>query len=188
MNEANNVKEHSSLLPLLAVIVAIGLGYLVINPKIAELRSLNNQISAKNLDITAMQEKINNLTILKQKFSESPGDVELLNLAVPKDSQIPEIIEEVTAMAGKSGLEVNAINPVVQQTSSGETEVSISVNGDYISFVNFSENLEKNIRPVTFKSVNIASQVQASGSIKLNATITLGFLTYQNKSTSSVSN
>lgn len=182
IKEEEKLATNSPLLPLLVAIFCFGLGYLVIYPKISELKNLNTQIAAVNKDSINLQEKTSNLKILQSKFARASSDVELLKVALPADEQMAEIIQQLQTLASKSGMLVKSIRPSIGPVSD-ETLLAVSLEGTFSNLVTFSENLEKNVRPANIKSVNMASSDSLTGTI-FEANVTLAFFTNQDKNAS----
>jgi Tfp pilus assembly protein PilO len=62
---------------------------------------------------------------------------------------------QLQALAQKSGLEINSIQP--NTTSTKSLAVNLSVKGGFANMLIFLQNLEKNIRIMQVKTVNLAS-------------------------------
>lgn len=180
-NDQGKLNLYSPLLPLLIVVIIIGLGYLVIQPLITTLKDLNTKIAARSEQITQMESKISNLKYLKGEFAKATADLDLLNIAIPKDSQMPEILMQLAQIAGKSGVQITSINP-----KSGEGEnLSINTQGDFASISSFIENLEKNLRPITIRAISFTSSKNQEGVSTMTANISLEVFTLPSSSTSS---
>lgn len=180
VNEQPKLQTHSPLLPFLMVLICIALGYFIISPKIAEIKSTNTSIAAKDKDTQALQEKIDGLKSLKSKFAVAPDDVNLLKIVTSDSEQMPEIIEQITAIANKSGMLVKSIKPDSRQVA-GETLLSLQLGGDYLGLISFSENLEKNVRPAGVKSINMSSGL-SDNTKTFDATVTISLFTNNNSS------
>lgn len=189
VNRENKVQNTTSIYPLLIILVCALLGYWVINPKIVEIKEYNTSIAAKEKDTTTLDEKIQNLKSLQKQFTASPSDVEILNLAIADDPQMPEIIEQLTSMASKSGMTIKSIRPDYRDATN-ETVVGITLRGDYINLINYITEIEKNLRPASVKSLNLSSTILQDQNV-LDTTLALGFFTSKNNSsniTSSTNN
>lgn len=182
VNNQNKVQNQTTIYPFLVILICGLLSFWVINPKIAVLKDLNTKISAKEKDTSALNEKIQNLKSLQKQFKDSSQDVELFNLAITEDEQMPEIIEQITSMASKSGVIVKTIRPDTRQVSN-ETVVNLSIRGDYPNLTAFVSRLEKNLRLATIKSININSSV-AQDKKSLDTTLALGFFTAEKSTVS----
>lgn len=174
-NDSKNDQQFQALV-ILVVILASALSYFVINPKINNLHQLNNKIQAKEREITASQIRIADLKTMQDKFAQSPGDVQLLDLVIPKDDQFPELIRQLSAMANNSGMIIKSINPDNRSTSQ-ETLVSVTLGGDYLSLINFANNVEKNNRLISLKSFVLASSNSNDSNNFFEATLRLSFFT-----------
>lgn len=174
-NDSKNDQQFQALV-ILVVIMASALSYFVINPKINDLHQLNNKIQAKEKEITASQIRIADLKTMQDKSAQNPGDVQLLDLVIPKDDQFPELIRQLNAMANNSGMIIKSINPD-NRSASHETLVSVTLGGDYLSLINFANNVEKNNRLISLKSFVLASSNSNDSNNFFEATLRLSFFT-----------
>jgi Tfp pilus assembly protein PilO len=178
LNESAKIKNQTQLFPLLISIICLTIGYFIIFPKIDELKLINTQIEAKNQNISEIQEKITNLNALKNEFTNNSGTLESVNLALADSSQLAEIIEQVTGISQKSGMNLKSIKPDSKQLNN-ELLINLSLQGDYSSLINFTENVEKNLRPISVKSISMSMSTDGI----FDANIGLGVLTLEdNKS------
>lgn len=176
----SKLNTHSPILPLLVVVVVIGLGYLVIQPTIIELKDLNIQIAAKVKQITTMTEKIDALKYLKAEFAKNTKDLELLGVIIPEDEQVPEILVQLSAIASKSAVQVTSITPKV---TSGKSIFQIGVNGDFSGISSFVDNLEKNSRPIAVQSVSFVPSAAKEGTASMTANLSIEIFTLSNAQT-----
>lgn len=179
VKDNEKINTHSPFLPFIVAIICLALGYFIISPKVTSLYELNTQIAAKQKDTANLQEKIDNLTNLKLKFEQSSDDVDLLKMVLASSDQQPEIINQLTAIASKSGMEIKAIKPYDMQVT-GSTSIMVTLKGDYAGLIVFCSNLEKNIRPAAIKSVNLTSSKQEDQNY-FEASLIINFFTNQNK-------
>ncbi|EKD56877.1 MAG: hypothetical protein ACD_58C00059G0002 [uncultured bacterium] len=182
VSKENKVQSSTNIYPLLVVLICALLGYWVISPKIAEIKEFNTSIAAKEQDTASLNEKIQNLKTLQKQFEAAPGDVEILNLAIADDPQMPEIIEQLTSMASKSGMTIKSIRPDYRD-STNETVVGVTLRGDYINLINYISETEKNLRPASVKSINLSSTTLQDQSV-LDTTLAIGFFTAKSNSDS----
>jgi Tfp pilus assembly protein PilO len=183
LNEEAKIKNQTQLLPLLISVICLAIGYFVILPKIEELKLINIQIEAKNQNITEVQNKITNLNLLKNEFTNNSGTLEAVNLALADSSQLPEIIEQITSITQKSGMSLKSIKPDSKQINN-ELLVNLSLQGDFGSLITFTQNIEKNLRPITLKSVSMSMSTDGT----FDANVGLGILTLDDNKTIKANN
>lgn len=136
--------------------VILVVGIWLIYPLMNQISDLNLKIGAKNEEISQAEKKINDLNTLKTEFSRFQNEVKQLAIAAPSEEQMPEILAQLEALAKKSGLEVNSIQPTTG-TASNEVAINLSTKGSFTSTLLFLQNLEKNARPIQVRSINLGS-------------------------------
>lgn len=174
MNEP--IKSNlSSIITLVCVLLIGVIAYFYLNPAISRLKDLNTKVAAKDKEINLLTDKINNLTQLQIKFNQNQAEVKELQLAAPSSDQVADILVELEAIGAKSGVKINSIQPS-KDTQSSQVPVNVSVQGDYLALTNFVAATEKNIRPISIKSINLTSSAQAGGGVIINGNFSLNIL------------
>lgn len=166
--------EGITVLICLAVIVLVG--FLLEKPQLLSLKEKNAQILARQQEISASQQKLSDLRTAASQLKAAEKELELLNLALPSDVGIPEVLVSVEAMVSRAGLTVNSITPASEgEKTTGEVPVSVSASGSFAQLVSFTQILEKNLRPVKIKSIAIAAST-AEGQTGVSATYNITLL------------
>lgn len=124
-------------------------------PSVNNLKDASLKVAAKDNEINLINKKVNDLNTLKSEFTNFQNEVNVLSVAAPTTDQMPEILTQLQALAQKSGLEVNSIQP--NTASSKSLAVNLSLRGGFPNMLIFLQNLEKNIRIMNIKTVNLAS-------------------------------
>ena len=175
-------KSSSAMFITLACVIVIGgVGYFVINPGISGLKDASVKLDAKAKEVTELNDKITTLKSLQSQFTQASDTVEKLQLAIPSTDQMPEIMVQIETMASESGLRVNSIQPAKETTAGNVAEskasvpVTVSLQGDYPGLYTFLTKMEKDIRPMNVKSINIATATKEETSV-VNFTLNLEIL------------
>jgi len=174
-------KSNSAMLITLVCVIAIaGVGYFVINPGITGLKDASIKLDAKTKEAADLSDKITTLNSLQSQFTQATDTVKKLGLAIPSTDQMPEIMVQIETMASESGLRVNSIQPAKvtaagEQTAQSSVPVTVSLQGDYPGLYAFLTKMEKDIRPMNIKSINIASATKEESSV-VNFTLNLEIL------------
>lgn len=166
--------NQSSNIILLGILIILAVAYFVINPSVGKIKDLNIKVNAKTIEVQKMQEKLDALELLKNKFNQSQEQVKKLGLAIPTENDMPEILVQLESMALKSGLKVNSIQPS-KEGKKGVELINISMEGEYPPLVDFIDLTEKNIRLMTINSISLASAIQDEKTIT-NFTLELELL------------
>lgn len=174
MDKINKKNNQSSTIILISILVIAAVAYFFINSYISQIKDLNIKLSARSDEITQMQSKIDALNSLKNDFSQNSDKAKKLGLALPSGDQIPEVLVQLETIANSSGLKVSSIMPA-KENAKNALSLSLSLQGEYPGLVSFISSLEKNIRPVNIKTINLASVTKENQS-SLNFTLGLELL------------
>jgi Tfp pilus assembly protein PilO len=173
-------KNNWSLLSLLLVIVSISIGYFIINPHINDIRDIDTRVLAKIEENNQLENKLTALQKLKVDFEENQQTVKLLDLSLPEENMMAEIVESIGAMANDSVFKLTSIKQS-KSRGKGETTVEISFEGSYFSLKLFMENLEKYIRLVKPVRINVNEMKNTDGGESfLRGSMTLNFFRVDN--------
>jgi len=129
-------------------------------------REASQRIDAKETELAGLQSKIReqqaiagNLGTFREEVRRLEVQLSLLLEQLPNSAEIPSLLKSVSDLGKESGLEFVRFAP------SGETKkdfyaeipVSISVNGDYHSFVLFSDKVAHYPRIVNLSNITFSS-------------------------------
>jgi len=129
-------------------------------------REASQRIDAKETELAGLQSKIReqqaiagNLGTFREEVRRLEVQLSLLLEQLPNSAEIPSLLKSVSDLGKESGLEFVRFAP------SGETKkdfyaeipVSISVNGDYHSFVLFSDRVAHYPRIVNLSNITFSS-------------------------------
>lgn len=166
----NFLNKTTTIVPL-SILVILALGYFVILPMMSSLKEFNLKIAAKDQENSEMGQKISDLNSLKTEFNNAKQDVELLGLALPSSDQVPEILVQLETIANKSGMIISNLQP--GKSSSLGTAFNLTTQGNFSALDLFVNSLEKNLRPIQIKSMNLSSSTNSTGGSILNVTFSL---------------
>jgi type IV pilus assembly protein PilO len=101
--------------------------------------------------------KANNLEVYKKQLSDMETSFGSLLKQLPKDTEVPELLEDVTHTGLGSGLEFDGINlgTEVSKEFYAELPISITVHGDYHAFGAFVSGVSALPRIVTLHDLKI---------------------------------
>lgn len=160
---------------LLVLVLVIGGGYML---NITELNDDLNRL--KNEESSLMQQyeskafKAKNLDQYKEQLAEMQEQFGALLEQLPKDTEVPGLLEDITHTGEGSGLEINKIGlkSEVQQQFYAELPIEIEVVGDYHGLGNFVSGVAALPRIVTLHDFEIKGTTGASlgGLLTMNIT------------------
>lgn len=171
-------KTQKYLTIVLTLAASIVLGLLAVNPTFSTIANLQKQISDNNFVDQQLQQKLNNLSILQQKYSGMQSDLPIVENAIPTSTQIPLFTAEVQSIAQESSItltgfqtaEIDLAKKTADSTSSFDFTVSAS--GSYQNMQDFLNKLIDFQRIVNLKEINLSTN---NSVLKLSVTGTVFF-------------
>lgn len=168
------IREKSIEVSLVCLISLGVIFYFGFKPLLNNLHSTNLDVKVKKEELSLKQEKLDNLNAMRAKISALRDSLLLMKKALPKEEDVPGILVQTEALVSQSGFLLSSFDTKTQQAGSEPIEVqegvsqtvaqqtgvdsvsySITLTGGYPSLLSFLENVEKNLRPTTVKSVTI---------------------------------
>lgn len=160
---------------LVLTLVALSLfGLLAINPTLSTIAKLKKQVSDNNFVDQKLQQKINALTTLQQKYASLQNDLPVIIDAIPKNPEIPLLVAQIQAASRNSSVSLNSLQtfqveiekPKIQKKFSSFS-FALSADGSYndlLKFVSVVSNMERVV------SIDILSLTKKTGSNLLELT------------------
>jgi Tfp pilus assembly protein PilO len=168
------VKNKSSLGLILFIVAAIG-WFVVVRGQIKTFSQNALTAEVKSKELRSYQDRQNHVkTIVDKGGSDATTRLNAFFLALPKQSQIPEVLVMIEQMASSSGVVFNSAT--VGSPTAEEVPVSISFGGSLSSVNSFLDTLYTNVRTVKIKN----QVINADKTGKLSVTMQIG-LVYQGK-------
>lgn len=143
-------------------------GLFAINPTLSTIANLNKQLSDNKFVDRELQDKINNLYLLQQKYSQLTPDLPYVLDSFPKNPQIPLLVAQLQSLAQSSNIvitslqtfEVEVPNSSVSTKKYYAFSFSISASGSY---ENLSEFINSVVKMQRIVSINILSLSRNTG-------------------------
>lgn len=154
MENKKSLAKNSLIISLL-VIISIMAGYFLLWPFSNQLKEGNIAFAAKEEELKLKKQKLDDLRALSENFVKAEEDLRILELSMPKEEQIPEILVQIEAMVGEAGLKIGDLNPKKNEKE-GKVDVILSVEGEYVNIINLIGLLQENIRPVSIREINLS--------------------------------
>lgn len=148
-----------TLFALLALVVAIIIAYFATLPFYKDFKQTSFDIAVEKQEITKGKQRIDEVNQAYAKLRGMKRDIELLDVAVPAEPAIAEALIQINEIVNRSGLQIIAITPAgEEEETTGEVQVTLSVQGPFRGLQEFLRLSEKNLRPISVKSLNILAQ------------------------------
>jgi Tfp pilus assembly protein PilO len=159
-------KAQKYITIVLTLVTTIILGLFAINPTFSTIANLQKQIDDNNFVQQKLQQKINNLAVLQEKYSSLQPDLSIVYDAIPKTTMVPIFIAEVQAIAKNSSLTITSLQTAEvklsnQTPNNSSFNFTITANGTYQNMVKFLDTISHFQRIVAIKDITISTQSNA---------------------------
>ncbi|HYM64920.1 MAG TPA: type 4a pilus biogenesis protein PilO [Candidatus Sulfotelmatobacter sp.] len=162
---------------ILSLSASIILGIFAISPTLSTIANLQRQLDDDKFVEQKLQEKINNLSILQQKYSALQKDLPIIFAAVPKGSEIPSFLAQMQGLSKESNINLDSFQTFKVQVSEESSlnkkystfDFGFKVQGDYQTLITFLNKLSSFQRIVTISLVSITKSTENNNpSLELN--------------------
>ena len=154
----------------------LGLGYFL---SIKDLNTRHEQL--QRVDVTLLESfeqkafRAHNLDQYRQQLVELEASFETLKSQLPKDTEVPGLLEDITHTGLGSGLEFEtiALKDEIEKEFYAELPIDIQVSGDYHGFGAFVSGVSALPRIVTlhdFKIVPVKEEAGSRGMLDMSIT------------------
>ena len=168
------VKVILSLAP--ALLIVIGVVFLLILPKHKEINALEIKIAAQENEIAKNQAKAAKLPQLTLENEKLRKRLEELKLQLPEEKEITSLLKQVSDLCIRAGLKVSLWKPEAKRThASGivyEIPVKVELGGSYHSLGSFFSSLTKLNRIVNITDFKLTDPKPDKGIAIIKITFT----------------
>ena len=147
------------------IAASILLFFLMVLPAFDKTAALRGSVGEREKILQEMEEIQNRVQELVQEMDSRETEVDRLDLLLPKEKMIPELLSSIESIVAGSGLSLTGIN--VAELSSQDKKKKLSgdlkLSGSFPSFMNFLDLLEKNLRLINLTTVDASAQLTGGG-------------------------
>lgn len=153
------------LLVVMALILSALAWFLLINPKVEEIKSAEAQEETLLQQYTEKESKARHLEEYKQQVAQMQIEFRGLLNQLPKDTRIPDLVDSISMAGASSGVRFRDItaDPEVEQEFFVEQPISITAVGNYHQFGGFISSLARLPRIITLHDFEVINQLDGSG-------------------------
>lgn len=156
-------KTQKYITIVLTLVASIILGIFALGPTLSTIASLQKQLEDNKFVEQKLREKINNLSVLQEKYSKIEADLPIIYDALPKASQIPLLTAHIQAVANDSSVKVTNFQTFQAEVSRDSIstkkfasyDFSVTLQGGYQNMTVFMDKLVNFQRIITIESVSI---------------------------------
>ncbi len=175
---------------LIVVAIVFGAYMLFISDQLEALHQAQAAEVTKKADFENKAFKAANLAVYKKQLADMEDSFGALLRQLPKETEVPGLLEDISQAALGSGLDVQSIDLQAEKMQDfyAEDPIQIKVQGDYHAFGSFVSAIAALPRIVTLHDFSIApassASIASSGSPLLGMSITAMTYRYLDKNES----
>ncbi|HUD04509.1 MAG TPA: type 4a pilus biogenesis protein PilO [Patescibacteria group bacterium] len=164
-------KAQKYITIVLTLVTSIILGLFAINPTFSTIANLQKQIDDNNFVQQKLQQKINNLSVLQQKYTNIQSDLSVVNDAVPTTTQIPLFVAEIQSITKDTSLTLTSLQTSevsLLDSSAGKYssfDFTLTATGDYKNMPDFLNRITDFQRVVALKDIILST---GNGALQLS--------------------
>jgi Tfp pilus assembly protein PilO len=161
--------EQTTGLILLGIIVIIIMIFWVIKPQMNSLKDANAKVKAKTTELSKKQQMLENMNVLESQIKSNSKLVSKLNIVLPYSSPgASGLVMQLETMAKATGVSMKSLTPLANESKVNYDEPAAALNiqtyrftfnavGSYSNIKSFFTKIEKNLRPISIKNINLSS-------------------------------
>ncbi len=170
-------RQKAMLAVLFCLLVVVGYYYLYYREASQRIGAMENQLASLRSKIKEQEVIAGNLRSFQEEVARLEGQLSLLLQQLPNSAEIPSLLKSISDLGKESGLEFLKFAPgrEVRKEFYAEIPVSISVLGEYQSFVLFADKVSHyprivNLSNITFSSPKVTGENLVQSTINCTAT------------------
>jgi len=145
---------------VLSILIIVAGYHFIIKDKRAELERVENQEPGLKDEFLEKKALAINLDAYKQQMVEAEETFEVLRRQLPNESEIPDLLIDMTQVGLSRGLQFEQIKPgnTVERDFYAEKLVNIRVNGDYYQIASFISDVASLPRIINVDNFTLSRQ------------------------------
>ncbi len=164
---------------LLVGVAVVGYQYMI-KPANKHLAETKGRVETKMAQLADFEKATAAAEDLTKQLEQLEEAIEFFESKLPPKSQIHEVLEQVTMIAQKQGLEPKTIRTLARKDNSGyiEQPLKMELEGNFSSFYSFLLELEKLPRIMKLRELQLEKHKNNEGQIAADFVVSIFF---QNK-------
>jgi type IV pilus assembly protein PilO len=149
----------------------------MIKPANTHLAEAKGRVDAKMAQLAKFQKATAAAEDLTKQLEQLEEAIEFFESKLPPKSQIHEVLEQVTVIAQKQGLEAKTIRTLKKKDNSGyiEQPLKMELEGNFSSFYSFLLELEKLPRIMKIRELELQKHKDSDGQIAADFIVSIFF-------------
>lgn len=144
--------------------------FAVVRGQINQFSDQTATLKIKNTELESYQQRVADIERIKKEGDVVQRTLTAFYLALPRLSQVPEVLVIMESLGGTSGVVFSALN--VGAPSAAEVPVGLTFSGTQNTVNTFLDALDKNVRTATVKNQSLTADKAGN----LSVTMQLGLL------------
>lgn len=143
--------------------------FLLVLPAFDQTRMLRGSIKEREDILKEADEVSSQVRNLNSQIEAKRVDIEKLDRLLPREEELPELLSNIESIVSAAGMTLSEMNlsKVPSQGEIRKINGTMKLSGNFASFVNFLDLLEKNLRLIEVGTVDAAAQL-VGGARELN--------------------
>ncbi len=135
------------------------------------IQNLNQQRVTLKQELKSVKLKAANLAQFEKEFEEAENQFLETSILLPKESEIPKLLTDISALGRNAGLDFLTFKPLadIPKDFYAEIPVTINVRGPYHNMGYFFDQVSKLARIVSVSNVKMSSPKKEGGEMLLNS-------------------
>ncbi len=170
----------SFLISLTFIVGAVFVYSALIKPSFENITQLRSEVKTLQVKLETQERNIQKLKELLAQFSSLESARQVLALTLPNDPNIPQVVNTVQGLASMNNVEISNFQTDLLAFKSlgadgpeyarnvGTVRSRVSISGNYDEFKKFVSQLEKNVRLMDVKELNITAANSGSRGLKFD--------------------
>ena len=153
MEEDKTKSQLPALIGVLGLLASILLVIFFIVPKTSEIKTLANEVAAKEQELELGKQKVAAIREAVKLIASAKKEVDALDVSIPKSPSADEALAQMQDIASQS--EIKVVEATIGGASDGYQEITITMSGSYGNMVSFLDKMQNNLRPTKVKTINL---------------------------------
>ena len=161
---------------LLLGVAVVGYQYMI-KPANTHLAEVKGRVDTKFAQLAKFQQASAAAEDLAKQLDQLQEAIGVFESRLPPKSQIHEVLEQVTVIAQKEGLEPKTIRTLKDKNNSGyiEQPLKMELEGNFSSFYSFLLELENLPRIMKIRELNLEKQSTGEGRVAADFIVSIFF-------------
>jgi len=161
---------------LLVGVAAVGYQYMI-KPANKSLSEAKSRLDAKTAQLAKFQKATAAAEDLSRQLTQLQEAIQFFESKLPPKSQIHEVLEQVTLIAQKQGLDAKTIRTLAKKDNSGyiEQPLKMELQGNFGAFYSFLLELEKLPRIMKVRELELKKYKEGDGQIAASFIVSIFF-------------